>query len=362
MNGRTVEQISRKLKRKIVRITTYKHILVKDHSKRDLSTVYLLDTGRKFNIYAPNGQPIGMVDAVIFYQQETLNINWRTTTRAVITKFLEYEGPELNGKVIEEIARKSNRKFVRITDFNHKLITGDGAGKRDPNTVYLLDPGFRFSGYSGNERKEMDAKIYWQKRAMNLDWKTCTKARITKYLEEDGSDSECVVCFEDLPFRESLSCSQCNSKLCPVCTFKMGLTDDNVARVMNGNWIIGHQCPECRTKCTYDPREWWCQVMDRMDEFTGIQRKALSFAKENDANAREHMEQWAEGHPLKHFKEGVRVKLHGLKGRRKWNGRKARIIGKGVVKNGVYRVPVELIGKSNERALLKQTNMRTMEK
>ena len=102
--------------------------------------------------------------------------------------------------------------------------------------------------------------------------------------------------------------------------------------------------------------------MDRMEEFNNLQRKALSFAKENDVNATEHMKRWAEGHPIKHFKEGVKVRLHVLKGKKEWNGINARIIGKGIVKNGIYRVPIVLIGKSSEKALLKQTNMKTLKK
>merc|ERR1719474_1567375 len=109
----------------------------------------------------------------------------------------------------------------------------------------------------------------------------------------------------------------------------MGLTDENIARIMSRRWQIGHSCPECRNQCTYNVLRFWTHVMDRFDEFTDEQRAALSFAKQNDRDAEVHMKERMEGHPLKQFTERVLVKLHGLKGKKEWNGKTARIIGKG---------------------------------
>ena len=51
------------------------------------------------------------------------------------------------------------------------------------------------------------------------------------------------------------------------------------------------------------------------------------------------------------------MKLHGLKKRKQWNGKKAMIIGAGVVKKGMFRWPIQLQSKCKSWALLKQTNL-----
>ena len=264
---------------------------------------------------------------------------------------------QMSGKDVRDIAVKLGRKFVRITNVFHEIP--NNPGKRDPKTVYLLDTGHKLRVISETSVECIAAKLYWAGRAMSInDWSEVTKASITKYLEDDGTDSDCAVCYDDLPLRESLNCTSCNSKICGCCMFRLGLTDENIERIMNGHWIVGHRCPLCRTACKYDVRRHWFRVMDRMDDFTDAQREALLFAKDNDFKADVHTKNYMEEHPLKQYRKNVSVVLHGLKGKTKWNGKRAWITGDGVVKNGIYRLPVQLRGKKKEKGLIKQTNMK----
>ena len=58
------------------------------------------------------------------------------------------------------------------------------------------------------------------------------------------------------------------------------------------------------------------------------------------------------------LKEGMVVKLHGLKTQRKLNGKRAKIIGKQIIKNGVSRWPIRLLTGKKSEALLKGSNLR----
>ena len=179
--------------------------------------------------------------------------------------------------------------------------------------------------------------------------------------------SECAVCREALGAREAFNCPHCNSTLCTRCVVKIAFStpmdadhdEAAVARFETCDRPI--KCPECRCKLMIDVREIYFRVMDRLDEFTEKERQFIVFLSQRDLEFEENRQLWANNHPLKHFKQGVTVRLHGLKAKKQWNGKKAMIIGKGVIKQDTFRWPIQVMDGSKTRALLRQCNMDHMQ-
>merc|ERR1711971_661061 len=105
--------------------------------------------------------------------------------------------------------------------------------------------------------------------------------------------------------------------------------------------------------------------MDRVQEFSDEQRKVLLWIKQHDpmydlryAMAKKGVKQ-IEQIAAKAFKQGTRIKLFGMKDK-KWNGEKAVISGERIIKDGVFRWPVQLLNgkkgklKSKEVPIIKQ--------
>ena len=130
---------------------------------------------------------------------------------------------------------------------------------------------------------------------------------------------------------------------------KMCLTDDNIQRILRKQWLSAFKCPECRGTVACHVLKAYAEIMDKYDEFTDSQQRALVFAQQNDP-------EYGLRYPLKHLRKGVIVLLYGLENK-KWDGKEARIIGEGVHKNGIFKVPVQLMDGSKSTALIKQTNM-----
>ena len=255
------------------------------------------------------------------------------------------------GKDVEAIAKELGIKFVWIKNLNDRRAKD--TFKRDPDTAYMVDTGESVTDFYGPH----DFTLTWKHRNHSFKWKEVSLASIRKCLQDDGSAAECTVCFEELPLRESSNCAQCHSKYCTTCIIRMGLTEDGMRRIMSLDFLCEHPCCICREPLSWDPRLHYFKVLDRMQEFTPLQQETLVFCRKWDHNSALQIRVWEEKHPLKHFKPGVTVKLHGLKKQRKWNGKKAQIIGEGVVNNDTFRWPIQLLKKPRSKALLKQTNM-----
>ena len=108
---------------------------------------------------------------------------------------------------------------------------------------------------------------------------------------------------------------------------------------------------------------WFDRMLDRLNDFTDSQKAALLFVKRNDPHSAffiENHERRIQSHramAAKQLKPGKIVKLVGLK-KNEWNGKKAKIIGKKVLKSDMIKWPVELMDGSKRRALIKQCNLR----
>ena len=250
----------------------------------------------------------------------------------------------INGKTVQAIAKELGLTFKRIKHQDYTF---------DPDIVYLLDKGKPLF----ISRGEIDALLYWKHRVLALKWNEVTKAEIRKILEDDGTDSECGVCMEDLPLREATLCSKCGHKLCSVCMMKICLTGETIHQIFRGQFCVGHRCPECRQEADYDFRSMYYRVLDRLDEFNNEQQRAILCTKQNDRRAKKQMSLWVEKHPLHYYKSGVIVRLHGLKKQRAWNGKQAEIIGEGVIKNDTFRWPIQLKGTNEKEYMVKQNNM-----
>merc|ERR1712098_447424 len=94
------------------------------------------------------------------------------------------------------------------------------------------------------------------------------------------------------------------------------------------------------------------------------QQEALAFLKNSDPEFQTNLAIWKNvlrserKRKIKRFKTGCRVKIHGLKSARRWNGKTATICGAKVIKKNVIRWPVQLSDKSHSKMLLKGINMK----
>ena len=258
---------------------------------------------------------------------------------------------QINGDTVEALAKEMG---IPLKRYRYKALDIlNDASKRDPDIAYLVDP-LELDTADCME----DAMLYWKNRNNSLKWDDHTKPSIRKIFEDDGSDSDCCVCYEDLPIREALNCTKCNCKICSECLMKLCMgTPESILRILSGNFLSGHTCPECRNESAYDFRTMYHRVLDRLEKFTDEQQRAIKFADHHSPLRNTLINAWILKHPLVYFKPGVTVKLGHLRKQRKWNGRKAKIIGPAVIKDDILRWPIRLVGKKGTKALLKQCNM-----
>ena len=107
------------------------------------------------------------------------------------------------------------------------------------------------------------------------------------------------------------------------------------------------------------------RVLDKLDDFTKLQKAALLSVKNNDPEFAITMKQHKQRiqsfrkMALKQLKPNKIVKLVGLK-KKEWNGKKAKIIGKRVLKSDMIKWPVQL-DDSKDKALIKQSNLQKLD-
>merc|ERR1711951_192068 len=115
----------------------------------------------------------------------------------------------------------------------------------------------------------------------------------------------------------------------------MYLTPESISQILRGQTRIPMDCIVCRASLETDAKELCPTVMDRFNEFDEKQQAALIFLKENDPMFQKNYAMVALGRrqireiQAKRFRKGKQVKLCGLKSKkfRKWNGKKAALIG-----------------------------------
>ena len=81
-------------------------------------------------------------------------------------------------------------------------------------------------------------------------------------------------------------------------------------------------------------------IFDRLTEFTEAQQKALLFMKNADPDFEMNSMDWQEykhaqekmkkRKVVKRFKKGCSVRIHGLKGKREWNGKNGNLMERNV--------------------------------
>lgn len=244
-------------------------------------------------------------------------------------------------KDLQSIATELGIKFKRTTNLNHKI----DHRFCDPKVVYLIDP-------PGSTK----ATLFWAKTVRTFDWTTMTKAMMKKCLSDDSSDRPCGVCFEEVGHREAIGCTQCYFQICGTCFWKLCLNESTISRILNGERMATHHCPGCRKQVRFDVRGMYVQVVDRLCLFPEAQREALIYIKRHDPGFKDQMMEWLDRHPLRIFKPGTVVMLWGLKQKKSWNGKSAKITGEGVVGSANnFRWPVQL--SDGSEGLLRQRVM-----
>ena len=280
----------------------------------------------------------------------------------------------IDGQCVESIAKQMGLEFRRETnEAKYHAHLRKCKGVLDPDVVYLFDPGVPIHPGSdsidpsvGTCDRCCDAVLSYHDTQVLLHYNQHGKVYIQKVLRS-AMDPECDVCYEEWPVVSHV-CARCGSKLCPFCKMKVCLTPENIDLLLSGlhGTRVSASCVQCRLVCMINLDLSAYLVSDRLRDFDDRQREALLFLMDSDPSLGTTWKSWKENQSLnknrtvKRFKEGCRVRTHGLKSERKWNGRIGTIIGEKVIKNDVIRWPVQLSGKSaktRSKMLLKGVNM-----
>lgn len=273
----------------------------------------------------------------------------------------------IDGKYIETTAKHMGLEFVRETKVKeYNAHMKQCKWRLDPDVVYLFEPGVptHSESHNGNLTNQCrDAVLHYNDKILQLSWNNSTKAHIRKILQSGGEEPECAVCYESSPL-QCHSCPQCGSKVCAFCQVKMCLTPETISLVLRGSHITIVHCVECRGVFQMDLMQTYYMLFDRLTEFAERQQEALLFLKNSDPEFQTNFDRWNRAleakreDNIKRFKTGCRVKIHGLKKARKWNGKAAVIVGAKVIKSNVIRWPVQLSDGSHSKALLRGVNMK----
>ena len=276
---------------------------------------------------------------------------------------------QIDGRYIETTAKHMGLEFKRETNMRRYTAHNNATGtwpNIDKDIVYLFEPGMptHFGAHNTDSTDGLcDAVLHYNDKIHHLSWDDCSKATIRKTLLRTSEEPECAVCYEECPMGCHV-CRKCNGNLCPLCRMKMCLTPGTIDLVLRGEHITVGQCVQCRVMCHIDLQRTSYMLFDRLNEFTERQQEALVFLKNSDPEFETNMKMWKamseekKTEKIKRFRAGCRVKIHGLKNARKWNGKTAEIIGAKVIKNEVIRWPVLLSDESHSKALLKGINMK----
>ena len=231
--------------------------------------------------------------------------------------------------------------------------------KRDPDTVYLYEPGYPIKANS-HSRAPCDALVVWKGETREIRWKRTGRLVIHKYFQYGAVG--CAVCFETKT--DFWHCARCGGRLCHFCTMRLALTKEAMFLFLHRIFKCYLKCPQCRAQFTIDPRRGIFGVMKRMAEFTQYQQNMLLFLKAAHPAFDEMYAEFltkTKQHRIqvyrRSFRRGCCIEIVGLRNKAEWNGERAKIVGERIVKNGSIRWPVQLQD-SDERALLKQCNMK----
>ena len=290
---------------------------------------------------------------------------------------------------VRSIVEEMGLNLVHVGDPKnfHDMI---GLKGKDASVVYVLENGDRLkanpdSNPDSGRHGYCDALLSHKGKLFKIRWNDFSRAVLRKQLCSDDNDRECLVCFEEFKVWEASRCPQCNATICAVCVMKLTLTEQIIQRIRvyefeeletadDDVMRAGYRCPSCRNELMIYIEKIYVRVMDRLGEFPQTQRNALLFLKDNDPKFAVRLSGWkrenkrceemieagkakARLEKSKRLEQGCNVKLHGLK-KKEWNGKKAVIIGKKQIKNGVTRWPIQLKGKRKSKALLKECNMK----
>ena len=284
----------------------------------------------------------------------------------------------IDSQCIESIAKQMGLEFRRETNkAKYRAQVRKCKGVLDPDVVYLYDPGvptYHGSSLTGNHGQSYDAALHYSGTMIPFRWDATSKVFIRKVLSRECGHGyhECTVCYENYsPLCQT--CNGCGITVCASCQVKMCLVPENIDFLLSGHHgsdvrKVPVQCVQCRDIGVVDLRHLTYAVFDKFENFDERQQEALLFLKDSEPNFQTKLNDWKKKisanrklkKTIKRFKKGCRVRTHGLKGARKWNGRIGKIIGERVVENDVIRWPVQLSGKSaksQRKLLLKGVNM-----
>ena len=278
----------------------------------------------------------------------------------IMARKVRFKETGMNRHIFESITRALGLKFVFLPSNDHDLI--NNPSKRDPNVVYLFDGGKPLRRkHEDIEKPPFDALLYWHQTTIEITWSTMNKAAIRELLLRDR-DLRCASCNGDTS--SATDCPLCSHTTCVICLMKMALTKANREQISRGDYVLRLKCLHCRELCQMDAVQNIFMALDQLAEFPPEQRNTLLALKAANPYWDEQYADYKQASDvfdairLKRFREGCTIEIVGLKGKKEWNGKMAQIIGKRMIQNGTIRWPVQLSDDSEEKALLKQCNMK----
>ena len=126
-----------------------------------------------------------------------------------------------------------------------------------------------------------------------------TKARIRKWLE-NPFDKTCIICYEEAKYGCSATCRSCSARTCLVCFLKHNLTEQAIEKIFSSVLMtfyaerMPYQCVQCRATGSIDFWGIYYKVLDCINQFSELQRRAILEAKTIDGSYEEKMELWTD--------------------------------------------------------------------
>lgn len=134
--------------------------------------------------------------------------------------------------VIKTMSAELGLQYEFIRDPAHRIVQDENS--RDPDVVYLHEPGFPIRYCPDPRAPTCDALVYFNGDTRAINWDHASVEFIHKILH-----SAEMVCSQsqDIP-KDPHDCHSCGNFLCTVCLYKIVLTAENKERFRKGDFEI----------------------------------------------------------------------------------------------------------------------------
>ena len=275
-----------------------------------------------------------------------------------------------NAAQVKALVGEAGLEF-RLVDNAYAAIEA-GRAPRSKEVAYYFDlrrlPELVARRYT-NDNMGVNGVVMVAGNCRNVCYGATSHVALRKFLNSDADEAMCDICMDDT--RRGMAhlgvlCAVCAYRMCQICFLKLTLTEVNVLKIRSMQPPKVFKCPQCRKYTSFNIWQLYIKAMKHLDAFSPSQRDALLFLSKRDADFqqkmhdREYRIKMMQQRRMKTlnqtFRTGALVTIQGLVNKSVWNGLRAVVIGKVIVKNGAFRYPVKLQN-SKHKALVKKENL-----